>query len=64
MDISFFRLGELSSMISLKTFSGPLSWNLHSPLCRLFLDLVFSLFSKFLGCFVVVVCFLRLGFSV
>jgi hypothetical protein len=53
MGISFFRLGKFSSIVLLKIFTGPLSWeSLLSLLYLLSLDLVLSLcpgFPRYFG---------------
>jgi len=51
MAISLFKFGRFSSMILLKMFSGPLIWELYSLLFLLLLGFVFSMCSKFPGCF-------------
>jgi hypothetical protein len=52
MAISFFRWGWFSSMISLKTFSGPLSWeSLFSSILIILRYGFFPLYPEFLGCF-------------
>jgi hypothetical protein len=49
--ISFFRLGEFSSIILLKVFSGPLKSEPSLSLLYLFsLGFVFSMYSGFRGC--------------
>jgi hypothetical protein len=53
MGFFFFRLGKFSSLILLKIFTGPLSWELHSLLYLLLsLGLLFSYCPEFPGCFV------------
>ena len=51
MGTSLFRLGKFSSIILLKIFTDPLSWEGHSLLHLLSLGLVNSLGPGFLGCF-------------
>jgi len=51
MDISFFKLGKFSSIIFLKTFIGPLSWESLLSLYLLSLGLIFSLCPGFPECF-------------
>ena len=50
MGISFFRLEKLSSIVLLKIFTGPLSWE-SSLSSLLSLGLVFLLCPRFPGCF-------------
>jgi hypothetical protein len=51
MGISFFRFGKFSSIILLKIFTDPLSWEPSLSSYQLSLDLVFSLCPGFPGCF-------------
>jgi hypothetical protein len=51
MAISFFRLGNFSSMILLKSLSGPLSWAFSFSSISIILRFGFSLCSEFAGCF-------------
>jgi hypothetical protein len=50
MGISFFRLRKFSSIILLKIFTGPLSWESYSLLYLFSLFLVFSWCPGFPGC--------------
>ena len=45
MSISFFRLGKFSSMILLKTFSGPLSWEYLFSILMLYGSYLSAIFS-------------------
>jgi hypothetical protein len=51
MAFSFFRLEKFSSMILLKKFSDLLTWKHSYSSIPIFLGLVFSVSSKFAGCF-------------
>jgi len=51
MGISSFRLGKFSSMILLKIFTGPLSWESSLSSIPISLGLIFSLSPGFPVCF-------------
>jgi hypothetical protein len=50
MGITFFRLGELSSIILLKILTGPLNWESSLSSILIILILVFSLYPGFPVC--------------